>query len=141
MGSGLYPGIEMGFLATNATIYSELCRFTRGQFQEGGESKTLEAGSITQRMALPWQADFMECAIEWWPPQRPDTALFTEDGVATPPSFRWERGLLTGDNEFDTHGSHLNMVNHFAELGVLQPITVDGEEVLAETGRNPALPV
>ena len=138
IGSGLFPGIEMGFLATNATIYSELCRFTRGQYQEGGQSKRLEPGSVTQRMALPWQADFMECETAWWPFQRPDMALFRADGTPTPPGFRWDRGLVVVRP--DTHDSHLNMVRHFAKLGVVLPINVGGEEVLAETGRSPDLP-
>lgn len=138
IGSGLYPGIEMGFLATNANIYSELCRFTRGQYQESGQSKRLEPGSITQGMALPWQADFMECETVWWPFQRPDMARFKADGTPTPPGFRWDRGLVAGRPS--THDSHLNMVRHFAELGVVLPIQVDGEEAFAETGRSPDLP-
>jgi hypothetical protein len=24
-------------------------------------------------MAVPWQADFIECAQQWWPGQRPDS--------------------------------------------------------------------
>lgn len=140
MGSGLFPGIEMGFLATNPALYAELGRFTRAPFNDFNGPNTLEAGAVTQRMALPWQADFMECAVEWWPVQRPDTALFREDGSPTPANFRWDRGLVVPQpDDFGSPQSHLNMVLHFAKLGVLDRITVDGEQVMAETGRSPEL--
>lgn len=140
IGSGLFPGIEMGFLATNPTLYAELGRFTRGSFDDFNGVNTLEAGSVTQRMAVPWHADFMECAVEWWPVQRPDTALFRQDGTPTSPGFRWDRGLVVPQpDDFDSPESHLNMVLHFAKLGVVDRITVGGEEVLAETGRSPEL--
>jgi hypothetical protein len=35
----------------------------------------LQAGDMTKRMALPWQADFFECNTHWWPSQRPDEVL------------------------------------------------------------------
>lgn len=140
MGSGLFPGIEMGFLATNQKIYSELGRFTRGSFNDFDGPNTLEAGSVTERMAVPWQADFMECAVQWWPVQRPDVALFREDGSPAGPDFRWDRGLVVpGPDDFDSPESHLNMVLHFAKLGVVDRITVNGQEVMAETGRSPEL--
>lgn len=140
MGSGLFPGIEMGVLATNPGLYSELGRFTRAPFNDFNGTNTLEAGSVTQRMAVPWQADFMECAIEWWPVQRPDTALFRADGSPTPANFRWDRGLVVPQpDDFGSPQSHLNMVLHFAKLGVVDRITVGGQEVMAETGRSPEL--
>ncbi len=140
MGSGLFPGIEMGFLATNPNLYSELGRLTRGSFNDFNGPNTLEAGSVTQRMAVPWQADFMECVVQWWPVQRPDTALFREDGSATAPDFRWDRGLVVpGPDDTNSPESHLNMVLHFARLGVVDRITVNGQEVMAETGRDPGL--
>lgn len=138
IGSGLFPGIEMGYLATNPDLYAELGRFTRGSFDdEFNGPGTLKAGAATERMALPWQADFMECERVWWPVQRPDTALFRQDGTATPASFRWDRRLVAGSTA--SPASHLNMVRHFARLGVIDRIVVDGQAVLAETGRDPGL--
>lgn len=138
IGSGLFPGIEMGFMAANPSLYSELGRFTRGVFEDFDGPRRLEPGMVTQRMALPWQADFMECSRRWWPVQRPDTARFREDGSPTPPTFRWDRGLVAGSEQ--TPQSHLNMVRHFAKLGVVDRLEVGGEEVMAELGRSPELP-
>jgi hypothetical protein len=33
--------------------------------------ETLPPGFLTERMALPWQADFLACGELWWPAQRP----------------------------------------------------------------------
>lgn len=137
IGSGLFPGIEMGYMTTNPTLYSEFCRFTRGEFDDYDGPRKLEPGMVSQRMALPWQADFIECSRVWWPVQRPDTALFKEDGTGTPPNFRWDRGLVVGSVQ--THASHLNMVRHFAKLGLVDRLTVGTEEVMAELGRSPDL--
>jgi hypothetical protein len=137
IGGGFFPGIEMGFLATNPSLYAELARFTRGPFQDHNGPGTLRAGSATERMAVPWQADFIECSGVWWPVQRPDTARFRQDGSPTPANFRWDRGVLSGTE--GTPASHLNMVRHFAQLGVIDRISVGGQFVLAETGRDPAL--
>jgi hypothetical protein len=138
IGSGLFPGIEIGFLATNKTLYQEFGRFTRGQFTDFSGPATLKAGSASERMAVPWQADFMECLDVWWPSQRPDIALFKEDGSQAPPKFRWDRGVEVNGDPEDPQ-SHLNMVKHFAQLGVIDRITVNGNEVFAETGRDPNL--
>lgn len=35
----------------------------------------LEPGDITKHMTLPWQADFLDCAEEWWPVARPDNVI------------------------------------------------------------------
>jgi hypothetical protein len=128
----------MGYMATNPGIYSGLGRFTRGTFQDFNGPNQLKAGSITQRMALPWQADFMECDSDWWPVQRPDYALANADGSPANPALKWNRGLVVNNN-VELPSSHLNMVRHFAQLGVVQEITVAGKTVLAETGRDPSL--
>lgn len=138
IGSGFFPGIEMGFLSMNPDIYTELGRLTRATFADFDGDRQLKPGSVTDRMALPWQADFIECSRTWWPAQRPDTALFKQDGSATTAGFRWDRGLVVGTESNPT--SHLNMVRHFSQLGVIDYIVVNGQQVLAETGRDPSLP-
>ena len=39
-------------------------------------SAGLDAGTLTAKMAVPWQADFHDCSVEdgadWWPGQRPN---------------------------------------------------------------------
>ena len=37
--------------------------------------ETMEPGALTANMALPWQADFLDCADEWWPAERPNTVF------------------------------------------------------------------
>src|SRR5262249_39154539 len=65
------------------------------------------AGFLTEKMALPWQADFADCSNFWWPSQRPDdVSLKTREKV------RWDRGVA------DLRSNrHLNMVNSWSELG------------------------
>lgn len=38
-------------------------------------NKDIMPGYFNAYMALPWQADFNECSIHWWPAQRPDVAI------------------------------------------------------------------
>ena len=71
----------MGWLVRNPAVYAEPFRFRHDE--------TIRAGHFTRQMALPWQADFFDCAKEtvifdadeeepdtdvmtWWPTQRPD---------------------------------------------------------------------
>ena len=79
------PGIEVTWICRNPAIYSAPFRLRHkpgvtpplslGQsFVDG-----LEPGDLGKYMALPWQADFNECAQQpigdrvfwWWPVQRP----------------------------------------------------------------------
>ncbi len=138
IGSGLFPGIELGYIATNANIYEELARFTRQSFLEPdfNITTTLSPGLVIQRMACPWQADFMECAGNWWPAQRPDVSKYKKDG--SPASIDWTRGLVVGGT--GTKNSHINMVTYFSDLGVIEPIDINSSILYVETGRNPAIP-
>jgi hypothetical protein len=81
-------------------------------------------------MACPWQADFTECAGAWWPAQRPDIAGRTAAGAAGPD---WARGIIV--NAEDDPRSHQNMVDHFAQLGVI----VRSGNGFTEVDRDPAL--
>jgi hypothetical protein len=65
-GGAFYPGIEITSIAREASLYTEAFRFDQG---------CLDAGDITKYMAVPWQADFWECQIHWWPAQRPDDVI------------------------------------------------------------------
>ena len=74
IGGGFFPGIEAGLLLREPTLYSEFGRFTRDDFSDFGNVKRrLEPGMVTERMACPWQADFMQCSRNWWPAQRPES--------------------------------------------------------------------
>ena len=134
VGGGFFPGIEAGTTRRQPTIYVEFARLTRGAFADvDNASRTLTPGLITQRMACPWHADFAECLVNWWPAQRPD--ITGRDGAAARP--RWDRGVLKGGDARRAFASHVNMVNHFAQLGVLVKESASGG--LVETGRDPNL--
>jgi len=96
VGGPLSPGIETTWISRNPAIYAEPFRvrpklpapdpLSLGLDLVAG----LEPGDLTRYMALPWQADFNECATQkiqgramwWWPAQRPASVyLAAEDGA------------------------------------------------------------
>ena len=105
-------------------------------------------------MAVPWHADFYQCAQHWWPVQRPDDVVQEADfddlinqggfpanqdsegperyAVALGSRVPWARGLPdapAGDND---------MVRYWSELGFVVPKeTPTGETVHVETERAP----
>jgi hypothetical protein len=81
-------------------------------------------------MALPWQADFLECAGNWWPSQRPDAAHQEDDPVNHVED--WSRPL-------DELTDHRTLVGDFGRLGVITPKTVGGSDVFVEQDRDPNL--
>ena len=146
VGGPFFPGIEMTYVARYSDWYDEPCRFREGKF---------EAGDMTKRMAVPWQADFFECQVHWWPAQRPDDVVNEETFEAALSRFRedardgqlsnalldrirWDRGIgdrlqvdapgLPGDND---------MVDNWKTLGFVVPRTTPyGEVLYVETGRS-----
>lgn len=132
VGGGFFPGIEAGSILRQKSAYSEFCRLSRGLIEDlDGSQIQNESGLISSRMACPWQADFIECDRTWWPAQRPDITGRNSDGSPMPD---WNRGLVVGGG-VNTPGSRRNMVDHFAQLGV---VVKDGG-AFAEVGRDPAL--
>ncbi|MEC4749878.1 LodA/GoxA family CTQ-dependent oxidase [Methylomicrobium sp. Wu6] len=102
-GGAFYPGIEMTCIARDPRLYTEAFRFDHSK---------VGAGDISKFMALPWQADFWECQQHWWPAQRPDDVItseeldavlnkFAEDVEAVENNYekvlfkrtRWDRGI------------------------------------------------
>ena len=75
-------------------------------------------------MAVPWQADFTDCAQEgelaWWPAQRPDE-VFPETGG---PQLPWTRSIVN---------SSADMVQKWHRLGFV----VKKGKRFVETERNP----
>lgn len=70
VGGAFFPGIEFTYIARDRKLYLEPFRL---------DANSLAPGDITKRMAIPWQADFFECQVHWWPAQRPDDVLNDED--------------------------------------------------------------
>jgi hypothetical protein len=68
-GGAFYPGMEAGWILRNPAVYAEPFRLSHTD---------LKAGDLTKRMACPWQADFFECRLNWWPTHRPDDVLTYE---------------------------------------------------------------
>lgn len=153
-GGPFFPGIEVSSLATDPDHYVAPFRLR----------PDLVPGSITARMAVPWQSDFADCRHFWWPAQRPDDVIVKQDFTAVTrglyakpagnarristtafPRHRWDRGV--GDRtptglhvEESIVVRHREMVDEWSNLGfVLPERAADGSEVLVETDRHPYL--
>lgn len=108
VGGPFCPGIEVTWSTRNPKIYSDLYvlrhRHDEDWYRQHGldpfedetaDTQGCEPGDLTKRMAIPWQADFFQCSIQfinftnpkvnkgtgipapptyyayWWPPQSP----------------------------------------------------------------------
>jgi L-lysine 6-oxidase len=131
VGGPFCPGIEVTWSTRNPNIYSDVYtlrhRHDEAWYKQHGldpfEDETAdkngcEPGDLTKRMAIPWQADFFQCSIEfidfsnpkvsngtgiptppvyyayWWPPQSPwqvitgDLEIGAQDVAATPAGYQ-----------------------------------------------------
>ncbi len=70
-------------------------------------------------MAVSWQADFKECAGDWWPSQRPDVVMTDPDNIPGSKTD-WALGVNSRDE----------MVAKFATLPFIVPVTVAGGETV-----------
>jgi hypothetical protein len=112
VGGALFPGIEVGWQIRFKSIFAEPFRikpYVASQYL-GDSYGIVEAGYFTRQMALPWQADFLQCKSEpddtgifggiwgWWPGQRPDSVFASEaDFRASPPKRSlWHRATARG---------------------------------------------
>jgi len=99
VGGALYPGIEAGWMLRDIYAFSEPFRL---------DHTSLSAGDVTKQMAVPWQTDFYDCALDgslaWWPATRPDD-VFPEKKEKQVP---WIRGLV---------GSGRDMIARWHKLG------------------------
>jgi hypothetical protein len=118
VGQGFFPGIEAGIIAKDPTLYAVPFDFRL----DHGQARP---GDVTALMALPWQADFMDCRGNWWPSQRPDIARRMASSADT---VAWARGVT----------SHLQMVHNFPKLGfITAQKDAAGNVVFAEDQRAP----
>lgn len=153
VGGAFYPGIEVSWLIRNPKVYSEFWgpfridpwqrdagtgaikkdgggNFLPKEIDYGTKTIKMQAGFFSQQMALPWQADFMDCAVEthgglggaptpfgWWPAQRPDNVPVPSTGAPGAPwRNKWARGL----------GSHEDMIANWATLGFVESSPAGG---------------
>jgi hypothetical protein len=108
VGGPFFPGIEGTYdIARIATYHPE--PHLRREFRI---DPAHPAGFLTEKMALPWQADFTDCRGSWWPSQRPDDVV-TKDSAKPQ---RWDRMIVgnDGDKRLDPY---LNMVSFWSQLG------------------------
>jgi hypothetical protein len=103
VGGSFYPGIEGTYDIARIDTYHPDMNLRR----EFRINPAHPAGFLTEKMALPWQADFADCSNFWWPSQRPDDVI-----LKTGEKVRWDRGVADL-----TSNRHLNMVNLWPELG------------------------
>jgi hypothetical protein len=146
VGGAFFPGIECSWLIREKGLYSEPFRIKHGA-TDG--SLTVGPGFFSQQMALPWQADFMDCAKDdgplatffgWWPAQRPDDVYTTAaDAAAQTNMVAWDRGVPAplGSPRGETH---LNMVLRWNKLGFVVSSTVAGNKVFFEDPAERTLP-
>jgi L-Lysine epsilon oxidase N-terminal/L-lysine epsilon oxidase C-terminal domain/von Willebrand factor type A domain len=125
VGGSFFPGIEAGGLPQSASIYypglGAVSRpiVTASNYAEAFRLNhgVVSAGDITAAMALPWQADFFDCAQNWWPVPRPNEV--TRNGTT---GQSWTDPLV---------GSHEDMVQKWNQLGFV--VRQAGQ--LVESGR------
>jgi L-lysine epsilon oxidase-like protein len=120
-GGAFFPGIEMGQLVKNPSIYVQPFRL---------DPAALSPGDLTKGNAVPWQADFAACEWEdhsqigWWPAQRPDE-VFTDQTLGQ--MREWADGAETYED----------MVAHWQQLGlILRHRLPDGRELFLEQQRT-----
>lgn len=117
-GANFFPGIEASLNVKDPAIYLEPFRLSH---------QKVEAGGMSQIMAVPWQADFLKCRGNWWPSQRPDLVYETAAAAGVQPGLDWAEGA---------DGDHEEMVKNFGRLGFIVPKTVGGETVHLEVDRD-----
>jgi hypothetical protein len=106
VGGSFFPGIEGTYDIARISTYHPESRLR----QEFRIDPRLPAGSLSEKMALPWQADFADCQEFWWPSQRP-VFVTTKSGKEA----QWSRGI---DNRIPATGRR-NMVTHWSDLAFI----------------------
>ncbi len=115
-GAPLYPGIESWAIMALPAIYSRPLRVRRD----------IEPGRLTEGNALPWQADFLACSVQWWPSHRPNEVFRLGSSGALRPQADWVPGGW----------SMLDMVKRWRKLGFVVRIGAAESEGYVETERR-----
>jgi hypothetical protein len=107
VGGAFFPGIECGWQIRHPALYGEPFRIKHGaSTQFVSDTGAIGPGHFSRQMALPWQADFLQCTQEtdsggvdwaWWPAQRPDFVYLAEgDAKARSAMSEWVRATAGG---------------------------------------------
>lgn len=124
VGNNFFPGIEASINLRDKDIYARPFRLDHTNVGK------VFPGCLTEIMAVPWQADFMDCSGGvWWPSQRPDIAMTAAENIPASQAA-WA----------DPIGDHQSMVDEFQQLGFVVPANRNGQTVYVEAERDPQLP-
>lgn len=129
VGAGRFPGIEAGQVMLEDGTYDPARPF-RVNLKN-------PPGWLTGRMAVPWQADYRDCAYEeslgldWWPAQRPNDIWRERTG-----ELKRERWVPETDIWEKEPTRRPMMVEHWSELGFIQRKEIDGEVKFVEAERT-----
>jgi len=134
VGAGRFPGIEAGQIMLDPNTYDPQRPFRI--------NKQLSPGALTERMAVPWQADFRDCEFEsggfdWWPGQRPNK-VYREDGTNVqhpwrPDSPEWD---VNENVEPPITIGRETMVAQWSGLGFVVKKEAGGETKFVEAERT-----
>jgi L-Lysine epsilon oxidase N-terminal/L-lysine epsilon oxidase C-terminal domain len=105
VGGAFFPGIECGWAVREPQLYVVPFEFRFRHAANENDPTGLLPGDVTKRSALPWQADFNQCANNWWPAQRPNQVRKS----ASSDYANWDDGV----------GGDMGMVQQWHELGVV----------------------
>lgn len=159
VGAAFSPGIEMSWNCRFAAIYSEPFRLRHkgpiGKVRPSpGESRSagMEPGDATKYMAVPWQADFNECAgqdvehftekgshvnwVWWWPAQRPIMVFADADASAGRQFVAWVGQIEDHTrDDYMKFVDNLDMVTAWKDLGFVYNVGTEAEPNFVEVQR------
>ena len=110
VGAAFFPGIEVSWKIRDVFPYAEPFRL---------DAKEISPGDVSAQMSLPWQSDFLDCAVEsgnsgmnltWWPAQRPIAVLKAGGNSYVP----WAR---MADDPASAQMSTEDMITEWHKLG------------------------
>ncbi|MDI3282219.1 LodA/GoxA family CTQ-dependent oxidase [Polyangium sp. 15x6] len=137
-GGAFFPGIEVSWQIRNAALFTEPFRIDhQATSAYWGEDGPIGPGHFSRQLALPWHADFTDCAAEgpkgWWPSIRPDHVITTPGSTTREDWARPTHKFASGKKQVQ----HEDMVEEWYKFGfiVRQP---DNTQI--ETERAPHIP-
>ena len=152
VGGPLSPGIETTWIVGDPAIYAEPFRIRAklpipSPLSLGFDpAEGLEPGDLTRYMALPWQADFNECATQriqgrlfwWWPAQRPISVFLPDETTGQPGrQVPW----IGSDDDSTVRGffcfpDHMEMLRDWDKLGFVLDVGKSGDPRFVEVSRK-----
>jgi hypothetical protein len=132
VGAGRFPGIEVGNIMLEPETYDPARPFRI--------NTALPPGSLTARMAVPWQADFRDCEFEeggydWWPGQRPNEVWRFVGGELKREPWRPQTDEWVVNADADILAGRHTMVARWSGLGFVLKRDIDGETHFVEDER------